>query len=130
MELTEDFLKLLEIAIIIVGVGSIFFTYINYNITVSQDSAGRNAIVLANYLLDNRCLTYQGTKGLFDSAKFSSVAKSCFSYPYGSFKITLQSGRSWSFSIGPDDEQGEARLTVSVRTEKGEVVPATLEVSV
>ena len=53
MELTEDFLKLLQIGFIVTGVLAIFFTYISYDVIVSANQAERNAISLGNSLLDN-----------------------------------------------------------------------------
>jgi hypothetical protein len=131
MELTEDFVKLMEIAIVVVGTLSVFFTYLEYNITVTQDAAGRESVILGNYILDNKCLTYEGAKGLFDSSKFDSVSASCFNYPYGSFTIELwDESEEWGFVIASSDAGGEAAFTVAVRMSDGEVKPATLEVKV
>ena len=57
-ELSEDFLKLLQMALLVVGVLSIFFIFISYNFTVSSNEADREAYVLGDALLSEKCLTY------------------------------------------------------------------------
>ena len=46
MELTEDFLKLLQIALIVVGVLAIYFSYISYNVIIDSRGAEREAIMI------------------------------------------------------------------------------------
>jgi hypothetical protein len=131
MELTENFIKLLQLALVVTGVLSIFFTYIQYNLLVNQDQAGREAIILGNYLLDNKCLTYHGMKSLFDEAKLETATAGCFNYPHGSFKVELldSSADKWSFEITENKRGGTASFTVSVMMkDTGEVKPARMTV--
>ncbi len=119
MELTEDFLKLMEIAIIVAGVLSIFFTYINYNIIVSNKGAEREAFVLGNALLSSDCLTLNNTKGLFSQEKIELMVRdsSCFKYPYGVVEISVVDGSipPWEFSLGGLKLGGEAEFLVLIK---------------
>lgn len=132
MELTEDFIKLLQLALVITGVLSIFFTYIQYNLFVNQDEAGREAIILGNYIMDNKCLTYQGMKSLFDEAKLDTADATCFNYPYGSFKVEfldVSVTKSWSIMLYDMKRGSSAKFIVSVvMKDTGEVKPARLTV--
>ena len=127
MELTEDFLKLLEITITVVGVLAIFFTYIQYNIIVSQDEAERQAIIFGNYLLKSSCLT-DGTKSLFLETKLDSATQDCFNYHQGKITIELlDETKSWTYQI-TNPLVGKAEFIVSVRMTGGSIKPAKMTV--
>jgi len=133
MELTEDFLKLLQIALVVVGVLAIFFSYINYNVIVEARGAEREALILGNSLLSSNCLTYSDTKSLFSEDKLINMQydPSCLKkqYPYGAVKIILDSS-TWIIDIGSFDLGGEAKFNVAVRKTTGEIKPALMIVKV
>ena len=115
MELTEDFMKLIQIAIIIVGVLAIFFTFIQYNILVTEDKAEREAITFGNYLLKSGCLTYDNTKSLFYEEKLDTIDQSCFNYHHGAVTIELLDGsKSWYYEITSPVLGGDFDFIVSV----------------
>ena len=136
MELTEDFLKLLQIAIVVVGVLALYFSYIGYNVTVESRTAERDALIIGNSLLSSDCLTYLGTKSLFSEDKLVNVQSdpSCLqrNYPNGTIKVQLQDLSSkWQFTIGPSNLGGETKLSVAVKMSgTGEVKPANMVVKV
>jgi len=120
MELTEDFMKLLQISITVVGVLALFFTYIQYNIIVTQDQAEREAAIFGNYLLKSSCLTYQDTKSLFSEEKLNTVNKECFNYHRGEITVELLDGtKSWTYEITSPSMGGKAEFIVSVRQSTG-----------
>jgi len=131
MELTEDFLKLLQIAFIVTGVLAIFFTYVQYNIFVTQNRAEREAIILGNFLLSSEYLTYSNTKSLFSEEKLESIDPSSFNYPYGSVKVGLLEDIGigpWEFEIETSDLGGKADFTVAVKLKTGEIKIASMSV--
>jgi len=135
MEITEDFLKLIQIAFIVTGVLAIFFTYIQYNIFVSQDRAEREAVILGNSLLSDDCLTYSNTRGLFSEEKIENANPSCFNYPYGSVTIELLEDigiEPWNFEVGEDVKlHGESEIFVAVKLKTtGEIKAAKMMVEV
>ena len=134
MDLTENFLKLIQIALVVVGVLAIYFSYINYNITVDARSAEREALILGNNLLSDDCITY-GTKSLFSEDKLNNMllVASCLKkqYPYGAFKVELLDlTKKWEVGIGSTNLNGEAKFNVVVRTTTGEIKPALMMVYV
>jgi len=135
MDLTENFIKLLQIAIIVVGVLSIYFSYINYNITVEARKGERDAIVLGNFLLSSNCLTYGDTKSLFAEDRLIILQgdATCIGskYPFGGFIVELLDLSSkWQARMGPNDLGREAVFSVVVRMNSGEIKPATMVVKV
>ena len=77
MELSEDFLKLLIISITIVGILSIFFIFIQYNIIIFYEDSHREAVVLGDTLLSHQCLTEiennYPVKSLFLESKIDDI---------------------------------------------------------
>ncbi len=135
MDLTENLLKLIQIAIIVVGVLAIYFSYISYNITIDARSAERGALILGNSLLSNDCITY-GTKSLFSEDKLNDMLSdaSCLEkqYPYGAFKVELLDfTEKWEISIGSTSLNREAKFNVAVEyVTTGEIKPALMTVYV
>jgi len=136
MDLTENFLKLIQIALVVVGALALFFSYINYNITVDARSAEREALILGNALLSSDCLTYSDTKSLFSEDKLINMQtdSSCLKkqYPYGNVKVELQdSTAKWQIDIGPTNLGGESKFNVAVRNAtSGIIKPALMTVYV
>lgn len=134
MKLSEFFSKLLQIALIVVGVLAIFFTYVSYNIIISQSEAEREATILGNSLLSSDCLIYSNTKNLFSDEKLDNMVadSSCFKYPYGVVEIgLLDLTNNWVFEIGTTDLGGEREFDVAVRNSiTGERKPALMVVRV
>jgi hypothetical protein len=134
MELTEDFLKLLQIAFIVTGVLAIFFTYIQYNILVSRDVAEREAYVFGDYMLSSPCLVYSDgmrLKSVFDESRLDSLVSNhdCIRYENYMLEISLlDNSKSWK--IGDiDDVTGSASFSVAVRM-NSETKPAIMKVSI
>lgn len=99
-ELTEDFLKLLQIAFTVIGLLAIFLTFITYNITIIHDEASREAFILGNSILSSDCIT-DGTKGSFIESKLNTVDPSCFNYDKGEIEITIpETAQTWNFNLG------------------------------
>jgi hypothetical protein len=135
MELTEDFLKLIQIALIVVGALSIFFTYVTYNIIIRSNEAEREALVLGNALLSSDCLIYSDTRSLFSQDKLINMGSdpSCLKYPYGSVTVELVNAippHYWSFKIKDPVLDGEADFSVAVRLNTGEIKQALMKVKV
>lgn len=138
MELTEDFLKLLQIAVVVVGVLGLYFSYVSYNVTVSTREAQRGALMLGNSLLSSDCLTYYDIKSLFSEEKLNDSQNdpSCLKreYPYGLVEVDLQdssvSPNKWQFAIGSDNMGGESTTIVAVKMNSGEIKPAYMVVKV
>lgn len=99
-ELTEDFLKLLQIAFTVVGLLAIFLTFVTYNITIVHDEASREAFILGNSILSSDCIT-DGKKGFFIESKLDAATPSCFNYDKGAIEITIpETGQAWNFNLG------------------------------
>jgi len=136
MEITEDFLKILQLAVIILGVIGIFFTYIYYNVIVNSESKQREAVVLGDALLGSTCLTetYFNTpmKGLFLESKLDSFSTSCVNFPDGQVNIKLLDGsKSWSFQFSSTlSGISTSPYYVAVKLSSGRIVPARLDVTV
>jgi hypothetical protein len=135
MELTEDFLKLLQIAFLVVGVLSIFFIYINYSFTVASNDAEREVFMLGNSLLSSECLTVirngELMKALFSQNKLDTLDPSCIKYPNGKVNITLLDySRSWKIIFSTPTKNKEAKFYVVVKLDSGDIVPAEMVVSI
>ena len=123
MELPETFLKLIQLALIAIGVLSIFFLFITYNVDVISNQGQREINLLGNTLLSNSCLTDIGDgkpiKGLFLQSKLQACsATPCINYPEGKITVTLLdgSGQSWSCQLGTKPLAGlNAGFSVAVK---------------
>ena len=135
MDLTENFLKLLEIALIVVGVLAMFFSFVSYNINIQDNSAEKNAIVIGNFLLSSDCLTYSGTKSLFSEEKLDNMKTnpSCLQmqYLFGVADVKLQDlSKSWPIEISSPSIGKMVDFSVVVRMNSGESKPATMVVRI
>lgn len=135
MEFTEDFLKLVQIALVVVGALSIFFTYVSYNILIKTNEANREATLLGNILLASDCLTYQNNVGLFEESKLIAMSanSSCLKYPYGSVSIDLVDvipSQNWDFEVNAPVLNGEENFYISVKLNDGKVEKALMVVKV
>lgn len=135
MELTEDFFKLLQIALVVVGVLAIYFSYVSYNVIVETRSAEREALLIGNTLLSSDCLTYSDTKSLFSEDKLNDMQSdsTCLKkqYVYGNISIELQDkSNNWQINLGSSNLGGENKIYVAVRLNSGVVEPALMSVTV
>jgi transketolase N-terminal domain/subunit len=134
MDLSENFLKLLQIALTVTGVLAIYFTFVSYNVTVQSNTASREAIILSNYLLSSGCITYSETKSLFSEDKLDSmVANSkCLKDQnlHGAIDVTVDGlGKSWSINIGDYANTGDkSQVNVAIKMSNGEVKTGVLTV--
>jgi len=99
-EFTQTFIKLIQIALVMIGALSIYFTYVSYEITVHSNDANREAYILGNALMSSSCLT-DGTKGLLIESKINSLTPNdpakCINYPNGNIEI------KWGATTKPID---------------------------
>ena len=135
MELSEDFLKLLQTALLVIGLLVIFLIFISYNITVIHSEAKREAYVLGDYLLASRCLVLTDNnnvaKGLLSEEKLDLIDPSCINYPNGEVEINLtDSTKYWNITLGPSGKDEKAIFAVAVKLKIGEIKPATMTVTI
>ena len=135
MELTEDFIKILQIIIAIIGALAIFLIFVNYNIIVNFNEAERNALLLGDALLGSKCLADidlngNAIKGLFLEEKLNSIAidKSCLSSKYKFGKITVEADETWEIELGEDKKTVKTTLAVAVKKTTGEVVMGEVKI--
>jgi len=138
MELTEDFIKMLQIAFLIIGIMSIFLIFVNYNISVFNDEARRESVILLESLLSNNCLTVvrdgRPVKSLFSSEKLDQVVldSSCIKYNYGKIKIELldKSKPPWVIDLGSSNKDVETEpFIVAIDLKDEGVKPGKITVS-
>src|SRR3989344_3534348 len=106
-ELTEDFLKLLQIAIVIEGILAVFLIYIQYNITLQYNAAERKAILLGDSLLSNTCLTETSddkpVRGVFLESKLNSLVSDSSCFKQSDFRMIVElvdNSRIWNIYTG------------------------------
>jgi hypothetical protein len=93
-ELTEDFLKMIQIALVVVGVLSIFFIFIQYNIALQYSYARNEALMLGDYSLSSDCLAEASAetghimKAVLSKSKIENYEDGCIKYPVGYLRIT------------------------------------------
>jgi len=127
-ELTQTFIKLVQIALVIIGALAIFFTYVSYEITLYRNDANREAYVLGNALMSSLCLT-DGIKGLLIQSKIDNFDTSCFEYPNG--EVTISAGAySRTIIFGPADIGKKAEFDILVKLDTGPIEPGTMVVSI
>jgi len=131
-ELTQTFIKLVQIALVVVGALAIFFTYISYEITVYRNDANREVYILGNALMSSSCLT-DGIKGLLTQSKIDSMVadSSCFKYPIG--KVTISSTfytPAVTIDLGSADIEEEAEFDILIRLNSGQIEPGEMVVTI
>jgi hypothetical protein len=125
-ELTATFVKLVQIGLVIVGALAIFFTFIEYEIFVYENSLEREAYLLGNAVLSSNCFT-NGVKGVLVQNKLDNYDISCFNYP-GKFKVT-SSSYSKEIKLVPKSSYGSGVVfNAVIELETGDIEPAQLEV--
>ena len=123
-ELTATFVKLVQIGLVIVGALAIFFTFVEYEIFVYDNSLERDSYLLGNAVLS--CFT-NGEKGVLVQSKLDNFAISCFSYP-GKFTVTSAS-YSKEIELIPKSSYGSGVVfNAVIELESGNIEPAQLEV--
>ena len=137
MELSEDFIKLLQMAFLVVGTLTIFLIFIQYNITLIQNEARREAFVVGDALLGSKCLAEKYNnyviKGLLSEEKMNEIKSdtSCIKYIDYEVNITLSDeSKVWFFNLGVPKRGGEAEFIIAVNLTNGEIKPANMTVRV
>jgi hypothetical protein len=134
MDLSENFLKLLQIALLVTGVLALYFNFVSYNVTVQTNANDREAIILSNYLLSSSCLTYSGTKSLLSEKSLTSMQSNskCLKDQnvHGTITVSLDSSSTaWAINIGDYANTGSSsEVSVDVRTLSGETKTGKLTV--
>lgn len=123
MDLSEDLIKLIQIGILVVGTLALYFSYINYNISVETGEAQREAIIMGNSLLSSNCLG--STRSVFDEDNLASAQSdpNCLRKSYSSGHIDVEladKSNKWSIEMGTGTTiQGQADFSVLVNTDSG-----------
>ena len=135
-ELTEDFIKMLQIAFLVVGTLSIFLIFISYDVNVYRDEARRDALLFLESLLTDRCLTVvennKPVKALFSGDKLDNLEPDCIHFENATIEIELLDGtKSWNIDFGPavpqkDTKTEEFNVAIDMGTEG--IKPGTIVV--
>jgi hypothetical protein len=138
-ELSDDFINLVQLGLLIVGVLAIFFIFISYNFNITSNDANREAYTLGDALLSNEYLADENNgklvKALFLESKLDSLVPTDINYPNGKVDITLlDCGSSptchWSITLGPYGKGGQAFFHVAIKMNSGEVKMAIMTVNI
>lgn len=141
MELTENFLKLLQIAFIVIGLLTIFLIFIQYSVTVIHNEAKREAYVLGDALLASECLalTNNGNvvKALFSKEKLDIIESdsSCIKYPNVKVDIELincgtHPNCGWSFELNGPYKGEDANFILAIKMNDNSIEPARMVVTI
>jgi len=136
-ELTEDFLKIIQIVIAIIGVLAIFLIFIQYEITVSYSEAERQSTLFGDALMGSKCLADEDLneniiKGLFLEDKLNSLSSdpACLKNIYNNGKIEISSTKSWTIELGSTPNNVKSEFSIAIKLSNGEVVPGRMVVTV
>lgn len=135
MELSEDFVKLLQIVVSIIGILALFLIFVQYQVTVIDDDLQKRATLLGDALLGSTCLTDidlngNAIKSLFLESKLNGLSsdKNCLTKIYDEGSVRITAGQTaWSFLLGTYSI-GEADFAVAIKLQTGEVVSGTMKV--
>ena len=145
LELTEDFIKFMQIGLMVVGVITIVLMFISYNVNITYDQAKRDSYYLGDYMLGSKCLTMMNgndvIKSFFSESKLNTIVPSCISYPNGKVDVDLINCDThikchWNFELitGGTYKGAKSNFTVAVEMnaigEDGSTEPATMMVTV
>jgi len=134
-DMSENLLTLIQIALVVIGVLGLYFSFIGYNITVQARDVEREAMIIGNFLLSSSCLTYSDTKSLFDETKLDNMKadSSCLQqqHLFGVVIVNLDgSSKNWPIEITPIVTGKTADFIVAVRMNSGETRIATMVVKI
>ncbi len=141
MELSEDFIKFIQIGLTVVGILTIFLLFISYNVNLLHDKTEREVYVLGDYLTASSCLaSIDGNnviKGLWEETKLTTVEHdpSCINYPKGMVNINLincgtHTKCNWDFEFSTGTYVGTtANFTVAIEMNDGSIEPAKMMVT-
>ncbi len=142
MELTEDFVKWMQIAIAVVGILTIFLLFVSYNIKILHSELERETYYLGDHLLGSKCLTLTDgsnvIKSKFSESKLDTIEAdpSCINYPKGEVIIELINCGShpncdWIFDLNPAAtyEGQSAIFILAVKMNDGSIEPARMTVT-
>jgi hypothetical protein len=141
MELSEDFIKFIQLGLTVVGILTIFLMFISYNVNLLHDKTEREVYVLGDYLIASRCLASIDNnnviKGLWEETKLTTVESdsSCINYPKGMVNVSLincgaRPKCKWNFEFSTGPYIGKnANFTVAIEMNDGSIEPATMMVT-
>lgn len=138
MELTEDFIKMLQIAFLVIGTLAIFLIFISYNISVYVDEARREAVILLESLLTDDCLVVEENgkpvKALFSETKLTAAVSNpdCIGYDYGKIEIVVLDGsrQPWVITLGPSDKKVETEsFSIAIDLDVDGIKPGKITVA-
>jgi hypothetical protein len=142
MELSEDFIKFIQLGLTVVGILTIFLLFISYNVNLLHDKTEREVYVLGDYLMASKCLaSIDGNnviKGLLEETKLTTIESdsSCINYPNGMVNVSLISCGTrpkckWNFEFKPGATYigKSANFTVAIEMNDGSIEPAKMMVT-
>jgi hypothetical protein len=143
MELSEDFIKFIQIGLTVVGILTIFLLFISYNVNLLHDKTEREVYVLGDYLTASKCLVAvdgnNAIKGLLEETDLTAIESdpSCINYPKGMVNISLincgtHTKCNWNFELSTGSYVGTtANFTVAIEmdAENGSIEPAKMTVT-
>ncbi len=142
MELSEDFIKFIQIGLTVVGILTIFLLFISYNVNLLHDKTEREVYVLGDYLMASKCLaSIDGSnviKGLLEETKLTTIESNspCINYPNGMVNVSLISCGArpkckWNFEFKPGATYigKSANFTVAIEMNDGSIEPAKMMVT-
>lgn len=140
MELSEEFVKLMQIGLMVIGLLAIFIIFISYNVNLEHNKSEREAYVLGEYLLGSKCLASTDSSGnaiksMFNETKLDNIVvdHSCIKYSSGKIEVNLiDLSKNWVFELknGATYIGKNATFIVSVKTNAGDIKPAQMTVTV
>jgi len=135
MDLSEDFIKILQMVFTIISIFGVFFIFIDFNVSIAGDEKTINAISFGDAVTLSSCLTEQengvSVKTLFTEERLEAESKntqlSCLkrSQQYTVFVSTDE--KQWTVGGGGTRS---AEFPVAVKMKDGRVLPGLLTVSI
>jgi len=127
-ELTETFIKLIQVGLVIVGALAIFFTYVSYELTAHTNDARREAYILGNAIMSSDCFT-DGVKGLLVQSKINNAVVSCFDYTKGKIQIKSTTvDQTIMFGSGATPNGIEEDFNILIKLNDGSIENGKLKV--
>ncbi|MDD5416910.1 MAG: hypothetical protein PHU12_02955 [Candidatus Aenigmarchaeota archaeon] len=136
-ELAEDFMKMIHISVIVIGILAIFFVFIQYNIILHYSYSKKEVLTFGDSLLASKCLAVEtdlGTlKAVFDEEKLNSDnLAECIKYNEGVIKIykKQETEPNWTIELGSTDKGSDANFNIGIKQADGTIIPGEMVVSI